>query len=112
LASAPIAIPVIGATSAYVASEMLGWGGGIDKKFWHAKKFYITLVAVLLVGTAVALEGDRPQSHDAKNTESNSTRIWLDRNWRGDGRSGDLPISVFCGCMIEFQLHPNQRQYQ
>src|ERR1039457_7685855 len=23
-----------------------------------------------------------------------------------------LPISVFCGCMIEFQLHPNQRQYR
>ena len=40
LASALIAIPVIGATSAYVASEMFGWGGGIDKKFWHAKASY------------------------------------------------------------------------
>jgi Mn2+/Fe2+ NRAMP family transporter len=60
LASALIAIPVIGATSAYVASEMFGWGGGIDKKFWHAKKFYITLVAVLVVGTGVALAGVAP----------------------------------------------------
>ena len=60
LASALIAIPVISATSAYVASEMFGWGGGIDKKFWHAKRFYITLVAVLLVGAGVALAGIAP----------------------------------------------------
>jgi len=60
LASALIAIPVISATSAYVASEMFGWGGGIDKKFWHAKKFYVTLVAVLVIGTGVALAGIPP----------------------------------------------------
>ena len=53
LASALIAIPVVSATSAYVASEMFGWGGGIDKKFWRAKKFY--LAAVLLAGAGVAL---------------------------------------------------------
>ena len=60
LASALIAIPVVSATSAYVASEMFGWGGGIDKKFWRARKFYVTLVAVLVVGTGVALAGIPP----------------------------------------------------
>ena len=60
LASALIAIPVLSATSAYVASEMYGWGGGIDKKFWHARKFYVTLVAVLVVGAGVALAGIAP----------------------------------------------------
>ena len=60
LASALIAIPVLSVTSAYVASEMFGWGGGIDKKFWRAKKFYVTLVAVLVVGTSVALAGIAP----------------------------------------------------
>ena len=60
LASALIAIPVLSATSAYVASEMFGWGGSIDKKFWRAKKFYVTLVAVLVVGTSVALAGIAP----------------------------------------------------
>jgi Mn2+/Fe2+ NRAMP family transporter len=60
LASALIAIPVVSATSAYVASEMFDWGGGIDKKFWHAPKFYMTLVAVLVVGTGVALAGIPP----------------------------------------------------
>jgi Mn2+/Fe2+ NRAMP family transporter len=60
LTSALIAIPVLSATSAYVASEMFGWGGGIDKKVWLAKKFYATLVAVLVVGTGVALAGVSP----------------------------------------------------
>ena len=60
LASALIAIPVLSATSAYVASEMFGWGGGINKNFWRAKKFYVTLVAVLVVGTGVALAGIPP----------------------------------------------------
>jgi len=60
LASALIAIPVLGATSAYVVSGMFGWGRGIDKKFWRAKKFYMVLVAVLIVGTGIALAGVSP----------------------------------------------------
>ena len=60
LASALIAIPVLSATSAYVASEMFGWGGGIDQKFRGAKRFYVILVAVLGVGTGVALAGIAP----------------------------------------------------
>jgi Mn2+/Fe2+ NRAMP family transporter len=60
LASAVIAIPVVSATSAYVASEMFGWGGGINKTFWHAKKFYATLVAVLVVGVGITLAGIAP----------------------------------------------------
>ena len=38
LASALIAIPVVSATSAYVASEMFGWTRGIDKKFWRRQE--------------------------------------------------------------------------
>jgi Mn2+/Fe2+ NRAMP family transporter len=60
LASALIAIPVLGATSTYVVSEMFGWERGIDKKFWRAKKFYMVLVAVLIVGTGIALAGISP----------------------------------------------------
>jgi Mn2+/Fe2+ NRAMP family transporter len=60
LASALIAIPVLGATSAYVVSEMFGWGGGIDQKLWRAKKFYLTLIAVLVIGCGVALAGVSP----------------------------------------------------
>lgn len=60
LASALIAIPVLSATSAYVASEMFGWGGGIDQKFRGAKRFYVILVAVLVVGAGVALAGIAP----------------------------------------------------
>ena len=60
LASALIAIPVLGATSAYVVSEMFGWGGGINQKLWRAKKFYLTLIAVLVVGSGVALAGVSP----------------------------------------------------
>ena len=60
LASALIAIPILCATSAYVVSEMLGWGGSINRKFWHAKKFYATLVAVLVVGAGMAMAGVSP----------------------------------------------------
>ncbi len=60
LASALIAIPVLSATSAYVVSEMFGWGGGIGKELWRAKKFYMTLVAVLVFGSGIALAGVPP----------------------------------------------------
>lgn len=60
LASALIAIPVLTATSSYVVSEMFGWGGNIEKTFWRARKFYLTLVAVLAVGSAIALAGVTP----------------------------------------------------
>jgi len=60
LASALIAIPVLSATSAYVVSEMFGWIVGIDKKFRRAKKFYMILVAVLVVGASIALAGVPP----------------------------------------------------
>jgi Mn2+/Fe2+ NRAMP family transporter len=60
LASALIAIPVLGATSAYVVSEMFGWGGGINQKLWRAKKFYLTLIAILVVGSGVGLAGVSP----------------------------------------------------
>ncbi len=60
LASALIAIPVLSAPSAYVVSEMFGWRRGIDKKLWRAKKFYMTLIAVLVVGSGIALAGVPP----------------------------------------------------
>ncbi|MDQ2679808.1 MAG: divalent metal cation transporter [Candidatus Eremiobacteraeota bacterium] len=60
LASALIAIPILTATSAYVASEMFGWGGSINKQFWRAKKFYMTVIATLVFSSAVALAGIPP----------------------------------------------------
>ena len=60
LASALIAIPVLSATSAYMVSEMFGWRGDLDKKFGRARKFYVTLVAVLVVGAGIALAGIAP----------------------------------------------------
>jgi Mn2+/Fe2+ NRAMP family transporter len=60
LASALIAIPVLAETSAYVVSEMFGWVSGIDKKLWEAIRFYTTLIATLLVGSAIGLAGISP----------------------------------------------------
>ncbi len=51
---------MLSATSAYVVSEMFGWSAGIDKKFWRARKFYIILVAVLVVSSSIALVGVPP----------------------------------------------------
>jgi Mn2+/Fe2+ NRAMP family transporter len=39
---------------------MFGWGGGINKSFWRAKRFYLTLMAVLIMGTGIALAGISP----------------------------------------------------
>lgn len=60
LGSSLIAVPVLGATCAYVTSEMFGWRGSIDSDFWHAKHFYVTLLASMAAGCAIALIGVSP----------------------------------------------------
>ncbi|MDP9110073.1 MAG: divalent metal cation transporter [Candidatus Eremiobacteraeota bacterium] len=60
LGSTLIAVPVLGATCAYVTSEMFGWRGSIDSTFWRAKRFYVTLLISLAAGCAIALAGVSP----------------------------------------------------
>lgn len=60
LGSTLIAVPVLGATCAYVTSEMFGWRGSIDNTFWRAKRFYITLLVTLTVSCVIALAGVPP----------------------------------------------------
>jgi Mn2+/Fe2+ NRAMP family transporter len=60
LGSALVAIPVIAGTSAYVAAEMFGWHHSLDASFGRAKKFYLTLVACVLVACAVGFAGVPP----------------------------------------------------
>lgn len=60
LGSTLIAVPVLGATCAYVTSEMFGWRGSIDSSFWRAKRFYVTLLISLAAGSVVALAGVSP----------------------------------------------------
>jgi Mn2+/Fe2+ NRAMP family transporter len=60
LGSALLAIPVLTATSAYVISALLHWGGDLDSKFWRAKPFYITMSASMLAGLVIAFAGVAP----------------------------------------------------
>lgn len=60
LGSALLAIPVLAATSAYVVSEMFGWRGSLDSKYWRARRFYIAMGASMLAGVAIALSRIAP----------------------------------------------------
>jgi len=60
LASALVAIPVIAATSAYVAAEMFGWRRSLDAKFARARAFYLTLTACIAISAAIGFAGVRP----------------------------------------------------
>lgn len=60
LASALVAIPVIAATSAYVAAEMFGWRRSLDAKFARARAFYLTLIGCIAISVAIGFGGVRP----------------------------------------------------
>jgi Mn2+/Fe2+ NRAMP family transporter len=60
LGSALIALPVLAATSAYVAAEMFGWRRSLDESFAKAPAFYGTLLACIAIGVGIALAGVQP----------------------------------------------------
>lgn len=60
LGSAMIAIPVIAATSAYVAAEMFGWRCSLDAGFARARAFYLTLIGCIAIAVAIGFAGVRP----------------------------------------------------
>jgi Mn2+/Fe2+ NRAMP family transporter len=60
LGSALLALPVLLATSAYVVTEMFGWGGRLDAKFFQARRFYGTMLIVAAAGSAIAFAGIPP----------------------------------------------------
>ena len=60
LGSALLAIPVLMATSAYLATEMFGWGGKLDAKFTQAPRFYSVMIVLSAVACAIAFAGVKP----------------------------------------------------
>jgi Mn2+/Fe2+ NRAMP family transporter len=60
LGSALLALPVLLATSAYVVTEMFGWRGRLDAKFFQARRFYAVMIVVALVGCGIAFAGVSP----------------------------------------------------
>lgn len=49
-----LAIPILGGSSAYAIAEARSWPTGLAKKFGHAKKFYLTFIGLMLLGTGLA----------------------------------------------------------
>jgi Mn2+/Fe2+ NRAMP family transporter len=55
-----LAIPVFASTLAYILAETFDWRQGLDKKFFEAKGFYITLSTSLLIGLGLDFIGLSP----------------------------------------------------
>jgi len=60
LGSTLVAVPVIAATSAYVAAAMFGWRRSLDAKFSRARSFYLTLCACTLIAVLIGMAGVAP----------------------------------------------------
>jgi Mn2+/Fe2+ NRAMP family transporter len=60
LGSALISLPVLAGTSAYVVAEMFGWRKGVDAKFQQARRFYVVVIATLVIGVAITFIGVSP----------------------------------------------------
>jgi Mn2+/Fe2+ NRAMP family transporter len=60
IGSALLALPVLLATSAYVVSEMFGWAGKLDARFFQAPRFYLTMVAIAIAASGIAFIGIPP----------------------------------------------------
>ncbi len=55
-----LAIPVLAGSLSYIMTETFDWKGGLDKKFYEAKQFYITIAISLLVGLSLNFIGISP----------------------------------------------------
>ncbi len=55
-----LAIPVLAGSLSYILAETFGWKQGLDKKFYEAKGFYITLIVSVLIGLSLNFIGVSP----------------------------------------------------
>jgi Mn2+/Fe2+ NRAMP family transporter len=55
-----LAIPVLAGSLSYILAETFNWKEGLDKKFYEAKGFYITLIVSLVVGLSLDFLGMSP----------------------------------------------------
>lgn len=55
-----LAIPVLGGSLSYMMAEIFEWQEGLDKKFYQAKGFYLTLVVSMLIGLLINFIGISP----------------------------------------------------
>ncbi len=60
LGSALLALPVLLATSAYLVSQLFGWAGKLDARFFQAPRFYLTMLGVCAAGCAIGFGGVGP----------------------------------------------------
>ncbi|HLZ15570.1 MAG TPA: divalent metal cation transporter [Cyclobacteriaceae bacterium] len=55
-----LAIPVFASSLAYILAETFDWSQGLDKKFFEARGFYVTLSASLIIGLGLDFLGFSP----------------------------------------------------
>lgn len=55
-----LAIPVLSGSLSYIFSETFGWEGGLDKKFYQAKPFYVVIILSLIIGSLINYIGISP----------------------------------------------------
>lgn len=55
-----LAIPVLAGAQSYLLSETFGWQAGLDKKFFQAPAFYLTVVVSLVLGLLLDFLGISP----------------------------------------------------
>ena len=55
-----LAIPVLAGSLSYQLAETFGWKGGLDKKFYQAKGFYIVATVSILLGLTLNFAGVSP----------------------------------------------------
>jgi NRAMP (natural resistance-associated macrophage protein)-like metal ion transporter len=53
IGSGLLAVPVLAGSAAYAVAEVLGWQGGLDKRWAEARGFYSILIGATLIGTAL-----------------------------------------------------------
>jgi Mn2+/Fe2+ NRAMP family transporter len=55
-----LAIPVLSGSLSYIITETFGWKGGLDKKFYQAKGFYVIISISLILGLSMNYIGVSP----------------------------------------------------
>lgn len=55
-----LAIPVLAGSLSYQLAETFGWDGGLDKKFYQAKGFYIVAIVSIVLGLTLNFAGVSP----------------------------------------------------
>ena len=104
IGSGMLAVPILAASASYAVSEVVGWRRGLDRKPRDARRFYLLIVAGMLIGMLTQFVGVDPITAlfwtAVLNGLAAPPLLWMivvvarDKKLMGKDRIGPIPMAI------------------